>query len=82
MYEILYQPKSQVVILQGEIVWRLTLEILGSNSVELVVSGPSTDIYSFGQEFVPEQGYSLYDNCLMLNEINIIGGVCKLPSSA
>ena len=58
------------------------MEILGSDAAELAVSGPSTDIYSFGQEFFPERGHHLYDDCLMPNEIDIICGVYKLPSSA
>ena len=81
-YEVLRQPRGRAAILQGGIVWRLALEILGSDAAESAVSGPSTDIYSFGQEFFPERGHPLYDDCLMPNEIDIVCGVYKLPSSA
>ena len=54
VYEVLCQPRGRAVILQGGIIWRLALEILGSDAAEQAVSGPSEDIYSFGQEFLPE----------------------------
>ena len=80
-YEVLCQPRGWAAILQGRIIWRLALEILGSDAAEQAVSGPSEDIYSFGQEFLPERGNPVYDDCLMPNEVDIVCSVYKLPSS-
>ena len=80
-YEVLRQPRGRAALLKGGIIWRLALEILGSGAAERAVSGPSEDIYSFGQEFLPEQGNPFYDDYLMPNEIDIVCGVYKLPNS-
>nr|VWP00843.1 Lipoyl synthase (EC (Lip-syn) (LS) (Lipoate synthase) (Lipoic acid synthase) (Sulfur insertion protein LipA) [Ganoderma boninense] len=80
-YEVLRQPRGRAAVLHGGIVWRLALEILGSDAVGRAVTGPSEDIFHFGQDFQPRQGDLLYDDSLSPSEINIICGVYKLPGS-
>nr|VWO99258.1 N/A [Ganoderma boninense] len=79
-YQVLHQPRGRAAVLYGGIVWRLALEILGSDAAGRAVTGPSEDVFHFGQEFLPRQGDALYDDSLTPGEIDIVCGVYKLPT--
>ena len=80
-YELLHQPRGRGALLCGGIVWRLALEILGSDAAGRAVTGPSEDVLHFGQEFLPRQGDALYDDSLTPGEIDIVCGTYMLPST-
>ncbi|KAI1789776.1 hypothetical protein LXA43DRAFT_892236 [Ganoderma leucocontextum] len=78
-YAILSQPKGRAALLRGGIVWRLALEILGAGpSVELAQQGPSSDVWHYGQAFVPSRGDASYDDALSSDELDVICGVYKV----
>ncbi|KAI1783062.1 hypothetical protein LXA43DRAFT_904339 [Ganoderma leucocontextum] len=78
VHALLSQPKGRAALLRGGIVWRLAVEVLGGNWRELAKMGPSSDVYSYGQPFVPHRGDPYYDDALSSDELDVVCGVYKV----
>ncbi|KAI8989149.1 hypothetical protein BD414DRAFT_415633 [Trametes punicea] len=80
-YQILSSPGGRAAILQGGIVWRLALEILGEDAVSYALKGPSSDVSRYGRALQPSRGPLYYDDALLPEEIDIICGTYKIAES-
>ncbi|KAI0666351.1 hypothetical protein C8Q78DRAFT_984036 [Trametes maxima] len=79
-YEILASPRGRAAILEGGIVWRLALEILGDDARQRAAEGPSSDVLQFAQEVRLGQE-SYLDDALTAEEIDIICGTYKVADA-
>ncbi|KAI0640347.1 hypothetical protein C8Q79DRAFT_921824 [Trametes meyenii] len=79
-YQILASPRGRAAILEGGIVWRLALEILGDDARQRAVEGPSKDIFQYAQEVRSGQE-SYFDDALTAEEIDIICGTYKVADA-
>ncbi|KAI0673658.1 hypothetical protein C8Q78DRAFT_969006 [Trametes maxima] len=80
-YEILVSPHGRAAILHGGLIWRLALEILGSDTLERAVQGPSEGVFQYAQAVKPRHGPTYYDDALTPEEIDIICGTYKIADS-
>lgn len=77
---LLNEPRGRAALLQGGIVWRIAMELLGEDALERAISGPSSDCHLYGREFVPPSKQApYYDDQLTEDEISLIIGAYVLP---
>ncbi|KAI0349114.1 hypothetical protein OH77DRAFT_1415539 [Trametes cingulata] len=77
-YEILASPRGRAAILQGGIIWRLALELLGEVALSRAAEGPSQETYRCGQVIQAAHGPAYYDDALSAEDIDIICGTYKI----
>ena len=72
-------PQAHTALLQGGIVWRLAIEVLGDHAEDVVLNGPSDDVLEFGSK-ICYNGNEFWDDGLNKAEMDLICGVYKLYS--
>ncbi|KAI0652707.1 hypothetical protein C8Q79DRAFT_997666 [Trametes meyenii] len=80
-YDILVSPRGRAAILHGGLLWRLALEILGSDAIGRAVQGPSEGVFEYTEVVKPRHGPAYYDDALTPEEIDIVCGTYKIADS-
>jgi hypothetical protein len=75
----LFLPRGRAALLQGGIVWRLAIEVLGDRAEDVVINGPSDDVLKFGSQMCYGEN-EYWDDGLDDAEMDLICGVYKLYS--
>ena len=77
------KPWARAAILHGGVVWRIALELLGSDAIGRTTAGPSEECHVYGHKFLaPSRQDLLYNDQLMLDELPVICGVYCIPNCA
>ena len=66
--------------MQGGIVWRIVMEVLASDAIKLVMTGPSSHVVRFGKAFLRDGGPPYHDDALTAVEEDFICGVYYVPT--
>ena len=80
---MLHRPYRHAALLEGGIIWQLTVDGLGSLSESLVLDGPSLDVLQHGHAVKcgnNKQNW-LWDDALSDQDRDIICGVYKVYTS-
>ena len=72
-------PRASAALLQGGIVWRLAIKVLGDHAEDIVLNGPSDDVLKFGSK-ICYNGNEFWDDRPNEAEMDLICGVYKLYS--
>ena len=72
-------PQAHTALLQGSIVWHLTIKVMGDCAEDIVLNGPLDDVLKFGSKICCN-GNEFWDNRLNEAEMDLICGVYKLYS--
>ncbi|KAI0740292.1 hypothetical protein C8Q76DRAFT_608364 [Earliella scabrosa] len=77
---LLNTPRGRAALLQGGIIWRIAMELLGQDAIERAISGPSSDCHLYGKEFMPpSRQLPCYDDQLTEDEMSLIIGAYVIP---
>ena len=76
----LSQPCGQKALLYSGIVWRIAMECLGNDALELVLQGPSDDVYQYGIRYMDDKDGRCCDDGLSVAELDLICGVYEVDT--
>lgn len=78
---LLTRPRGRAALLRGGIIWRLAMELLGTDGITRAAAGPSEECHIYGHEFsVPSREDPFYDDHLTPDELSLIAGVYIVPN--
>ena len=76
----LSQPRGRKALLYGGIVWRIAMECLGNDALELALQGPSDDVYQYGIRYIDDKDGRCCDDGLSVAELDMICGVYEVDT--